>query len=367
MLTQVDIDQIIRMPNLILRNLRITQAYFELSQGMAQVVGSENANWCSFATYASKTAGYAIRHDRLPDKLALSFDWADGPLDRFRAGRAAPRARLHTYLTDPTHRLLVEDEGVVESMLDCISLSVSIGNGRVFAELAHPFHHFITELGRDSTYSETHLQRFLAQFHPGPIKEDGQDYLIEAFTSYYQARFMDNVAQKAQAILLANLLIGLHEQIRLQPHIAEALEAPVATLRAKPAARLGGALPDAAWQMARRMGEQLLTRTMMFITIPAGDLRLGHNVKPPVGAHKFPPALMAIQNGRLRQLLQRWDFSDETLTGTAAVNWARLEDRMHFIADFFRSHQQNTDLFQPPFVPVQVAGMLAGRIPGGVL
>ncbi|MCL4263588.1 MAG: hypothetical protein KJ069_10255 [Anaerolineae bacterium] len=47
-------------------------------QGMAQVLGRENTNWCSFAMYASKTAGYAIRHDRLPDKLALAFAWVDG-------------------------------------------------------------------------------------------------------------------------------------------------------------------------------------------------------------------------------------------------------------------------------------------------
>ncbi|HRQ39200.1 MAG TPA: hypothetical protein PLD25_14930 [Chloroflexota bacterium] len=367
MLTRTEIDQIIRMNNLILRNLRITQAYYELSQGMAQVLGGENVNWCSFATYASKTAGYAIRHDRLPDKLALAFEWMDGSFDRLRAGHADTRTRLHSYLTDPAHRLTVDHEGLVESILDCISLSVSIGNGRVFAELAHPFHRFITELGQDAAYDENHLQYFLAQFRPGPVAGNGQDYLIEAFTTYYRARFMEDSAQKAQAILLANLLVGLHEQIRLQPHIAEALEAPVAALRAQPVARLGGGLPATVWHMARRMGQQLLTRNMLFITIPAGDLRLGHNVKPPVGAHKFPPSLVTIQNGRLRQLLERWDFSDETLTGTAAVNWARLDDRMHFIADFFRSHQQNEHLFQPPFVPVQVAGMQAGCIPGGVL
>ncbi len=367
MLTQKDIDQIIRMPNLILRNLRITQAYYELSQGMAQVLGDENANWCSFATYASKTAGYAIRHDRLPDKLAVAFDWADGPLDWFRPGHTTTRTRLHTYLTNPANRLAVEDEGVVESILDCISLSVSIGNGRVFAELAHPFHRFITGLGQDAMYNETHLQRFLTQFRPGPIQEDGQDFLIEAFTTYYQARFMSDPAQKAQAMLLANLLVGLHEQIRLQPHIAEALEAPVTALQGQPAARLGDKLPAAAWQMARRLGQQLLTRSMLFITIPAGELRLGQNVKPPTGAYKFPPSLVTIQNGRLRQLLQRWDFSDETLTGTAAINWARLEDRMHFIADFFRSHQQNEHLFQPPFLPIQVMGIGDGRIPAGAL
>ena len=44
-----------------LRNLRITQCYHDLSQSMASVIGDWNVNWCTFASWASKTAGRFVR------------------------------------------------------------------------------------------------------------------------------------------------------------------------------------------------------------------------------------------------------------------------------------------------------------------
>jgi hypothetical protein len=301
--------------------------------------------------------------------VALALERLNGRRAQAAASPAATRARLHTYLANPAHRLAAENDGLVEAILDSISLSVSIGNGRVFAELAHPFHQFAAELGRDTLYSERRLQRFLAQFRPGPVEAGGQDGLIEAFTAYYQARFTTEPAPKAQMIFLANLLVGLHEQIRLQPHIAEALEAPAATVHAHFPGWLGepAASSPQVWHALYRLGQQVLTRTMLFITTPAGDLRLGQNVRPPLGHTKFPDPLVKIENERLRQLLQAWDWSNDTLTGTAAVNWASLADRMHFIADLFRSHQQSDQLLLPPFLPAQARLIRDGRIPAGVL
>lgn len=355
MVNQAEITQTLQMNNLILRNLRITQTYHDLSQGMAQAIGQDNANWCSFATFASKTAGYAIRHDRMPHAAAIALNRVDV--------RATARARLRSYLADPTLRLTINNEGLVEAILDSISLNVSIGNGRVFAELAHPFHHFIMNLGQDTTYNENRLHTFLAQFRPGTVAQGGQDYLMEAFAAYYTAKFETNPRRKAQTILLANLLVGLHEQIRLQPYIAEALEAPVAVLRAS----FGNAVPAPVWQFAQHLGQQMLTQMTLFIATPTGELRLGQNVRPPLGASKFPAHLTAIENMRLRRLLREWDRSDNTLTGTAADNWACLEDRMHFIADFFRSHQQNRHLFQTPFSRPQLSAIQIGQIPMGNL
>jgi hypothetical protein len=48
--------------------------------------------------------------------------------------------------------------------------------------------------------------------------------LSEAFLSYCEARFQ-NGKDKIELMLLANLCAGYHEQIRLQPEIAEALNA----------------------------------------------------------------------------------------------------------------------------------------------
>ena len=44
-----------------LRNLRITQCYHDLSQSIASLIGDVNVNWCTFATWASKTAGRFVR------------------------------------------------------------------------------------------------------------------------------------------------------------------------------------------------------------------------------------------------------------------------------------------------------------------
>ena len=45
----------------VIRNLRITQCYHDLSQAVASVIAETNVNWCTFATWASKTAGRFIR------------------------------------------------------------------------------------------------------------------------------------------------------------------------------------------------------------------------------------------------------------------------------------------------------------------
>ena len=58
------IDEIDRIGDPILRSLQITQCYYELSQSVAGLTGF-SANWCTFATWASKQAGQTIRQEDL--------------------------------------------------------------------------------------------------------------------------------------------------------------------------------------------------------------------------------------------------------------------------------------------------------------
>src|SRR5882672_5225622 len=69
------IDEIYRIARLrdpILRNLQITQSYYELSQSVAGLTGF-SANWCTFATWASKQAGQTIRQEDLPQAFEERF------------------------------------------------------------------------------------------------------------------------------------------------------------------------------------------------------------------------------------------------------------------------------------------------------
>ena len=95
------------------RNLLITQCYHDLSAELAGRLGAENANWCTFATWASRTAGRFIRDEEVPDAFrevlrgsprlnaALGrankvLEWARGPETRRGQGsdrRPQDRAR----------------------------------------------------------------------------------------------------------------------------------------------------------------------------------------------------------------------------------------------------------------------------------
>ena len=58
-------------------------------------------------------------------------------------------------------------------------------------------------------------------------RRPGQRSLRQAFTHYLQARSVADPVSRAQLVLLANLEIGLHQQVRLQPEIVAALDAAV--------------------------------------------------------------------------------------------------------------------------------------------
>src|SRR4026207_824707 len=63
-----EVKRIALMPDPVIRNLRITECYFRLAGAMTQRTG-QCANWCTFATWASKQAGQTIRGEDLLDRI----------------------------------------------------------------------------------------------------------------------------------------------------------------------------------------------------------------------------------------------------------------------------------------------------------
>src|SRR3954471_20762547 len=72
------VDQVARIIALdsqpVLRNLLITQCYHDLSTELSRVLGTANVNWCSYATWASKTAGRFIRNEEIPSLFRKLLD-----------------------------------------------------------------------------------------------------------------------------------------------------------------------------------------------------------------------------------------------------------------------------------------------------
>jgi hypothetical protein len=94
--------------------------------------------------------------------------------------------------------------------------AVSRGNKKVFVEIAREFSRFISDCFSDTSYVQSHIDNFCQQLKAGPPPE-GQEYLRKGFQYYYQAFFEQDQSRKVQLNFLANLLVGFHEQNRLQP------------------------------------------------------------------------------------------------------------------------------------------------------
>ena len=365
-LTQAEIRAIVNHENLVIRNLQITQGYYRLSQGMRKVVSHKNASWTAFATHASKTAGQALRHELMPRLLKSAMLRLAGYDNTFYYLNEALEA------PDQNQTLTLAQSNLLARALKRVSELISEGNVTVFDELAWPFASMIATFARDWKYDEGKWEDFLqAHFIPGPLESGGQDYLVEAFTAYYQAWFETDSKRKAEFILLGNLLIGLHEQTRLQPQIEQALAVPLEVL-------LGAGeqdnLKDGVRQpragkvgLSRKIVTQAATQMWMSITLPSRELKLGENVVAPTGVNRFPADLITIENPRCLELVRRFETRQDTLTGSAADNWMSLDDRMSFVVDFFRSHQQYRRMFEAPFLESQAQTIEAGNLPGGPL
>lgn len=380
-----EIERIASISDPVIRNLQITQCYHELSVTLAARLG-QDANWCTFATWASKQAGQTIRKEDLSRLLARRVSASPAAVQAAEQLRvAAPQAEVEL---SPVHPGAFLEQGIFHTAGALASDAVGRGNLKVFAEIGREFARFCATCLPDESYNPVTITQFCEQFRPGG-PPDGQDYLRGAFTHYYQALFESDHKSRAELLMLANIEVGYHEQTRLQPEIAESLEAGLTSAVRFSRQVLARLFPFGGWfalahQYLRRiLGRptkldqaidvlftttryhlrQILTESMLAIQLPSGRrLSLAADL-----AGSFPGNLQRLTNPELAQLLAQLDPTPDSLVDSGALDWADLQDRIHFIIDFFRCYQETPDLFLAPFTPAQVATLKAGLLPGGVL
>lgn len=313
------------MPDPAARNLRITHAYFQLSAATAERLPG-GANWCTFAAWASRQAGQSIRREDLMVALTAGLQ-RDPAIGRILgvAGRGE--------LLSATGAVLREIEPFRQS-----SEAVGRGNLKVFEEIAPEF------------------VRFLEAFPEAEDAESSRPPLLrDAFGNYRRAHHAESAKARAEWMLLANLQIGFHEQSRLQPEIEEALNAVAeepgelgGRIFAKllPGPLTGVILAQACRLIGgriRTLARLILTDRLMTLDLPGGPLRLGRDLDAP-----FPPDLSHIDNQELAGLLRLIDPTPDSTRESAALDWADFSERIHFIADLFRTHHHKQELFSEP-------------------
>jgi len=354
--TIAEVQRIAAFEDACVRNLRITDAYARLSAAVRDRIG-EGANWCSFATWASRQAGCTVRGEDFGDRLA---DLLQGEWQARRPLLGLWRFLLRRGLLNPKSRLgrVVHTIHSPFDAFERASDAVAVGNLKVFAEIGREF----------ARYLDTpDLDEFLATLPPGPPPE-GQDWLRRAFTHYHEARGESQHHRRAQLMLLANLEIGFHEQTRLQPEIQRAMEAGAVTAEdlqeRLPGVRLlllvFAPLVRRYRRFARDLTRQAISATLMVLRMPDATLQLGNNLSAAI-----PPALSPCDEPALLELLST--VEPRNCPGCGANDWADLRERMHYIFHLFRAYHEEPRLFDAPFTAIQTQEIRAGHLPSSRL
>lgn len=366
------VEAIIANPVAVVRNLQITLSYHQFTVDFREMVDRENVCWCAFATWASKQAGQFIRNEQVPEPLLelLGMD-ADGkPSPKPWYWFLIPSRVLKSPRVLRYARMTAEDT----------SEQIAAGNRLVYTKLAHIFAGFLKLVREQPEPSPERLKAFLGELKLDPSTGEG---LLKAFTYYYRVLSEKDPKVRAELIYAANVLIGQHEQIRLQDAIEGALTAPIRQAMRDPDRRwTHWALPDSlrqflAWIIEALFGrfidrmenswKKIPTEMLMTLATPSGVLRLGHDVPLLPDGSQFPPILHELTLPEVVPLMQQLDYTPDALQGSGAKDWVDLNDRLNYILDLFRSRQQEATLFMAPFSEKQIEAIAKGVAPEGQL
>ena len=353
-----------------LRNRRITFAYGDLSHQLAAVLaGSQDratwdANWCTFATWSSRTIGTCI--DAEPEHGLIQH-----------TVRTLPSWLRHG-LSSLAERLLRRGHGAIYRTL-------AVGNRLVFLEVATAASSFVACFGGADASGPGDFERYWAEMRrflgglrhldPSWVATPAPDpSILEAgMRAYFDALGEDDAKAKAELVLLGNLLVGAYEQTRVDTYLRATLSVDTEgqlddLVRGRPRGP-AAAVKEALLAPASALYARFSTRFFLVLEVPVPggtvDLHVGRPV-PPLGSDdrlRFPTVLQHIESPELQAVLTRYDLSGRRDARTRATDWARFSDRMNYITALFRSRQRDPELFTDPWTPAEADCLALGRLP----
>jgi hypothetical protein len=350
------------------RNRRITVAYADLSQRLADVLAGDggvlDANWCTFATWSSKTIGTFIEDIPRVEAVAAGADPASVMPDH--------RGLLAPQIARVTLQLMTRSDGASFRTL-------AAGNRAVFLEIGLSVATFLEHFpdrsaaagddaeGRWVTYWKAVDEQLaeMATFDPSWLltPRPGPDDLRLGLRQYFRALRADDQHLRSQHVLAGNLLLGAYEQRRVDGYVWAALslftERAMRRLIRDRTGVVGG---------VRRWPNGLYARLMtrrMALELPEGELiRIAEPVPPPPDPRDHWHALATdadVTLPVLQALVTRYQLATGRRPNQGARNWTSFDQRMRTIGNLFRFRQRQRNLFSDPFPPAQIDHLLAGR------
>jgi hypothetical protein len=365
-LTESAARQIVAISNVAARNLWITQSYADLAHRLLEVLDTDQT-WCTFAIWASNTAGLSIRDDELPRFVSELLLGADPHVDAIvRQTNACTAVLRRLGVLGELQRSHLEH--LVAQAVGQVSAFIANGNTLVYGELAPLFVRFIESLDRDGAPAAERVDETLDGL--GVPSSEQAPHVRLAFQQYALAAGTTDAPSRAQHVLAANVAAVLHEQQRLQHDIAAALDAGLIDLGDDLCGTVHGRVTHALLRPViaevrrnvaghlERLWQHVATKMLMTLSVPGETLHLGRDVPPLPGTDRlFPAELAQLDLPALCELMTEWDRTNGTGRGSGASDWADLRQRMGYIVTLFRSRQRLVDLTVPPFTPDQLGWM----------
>jgi hypothetical protein len=341
-----------------LRNRRITVGYSDLSERLATLLarGDErrDANWCTFATWSSKTIGTWIEHDVAPAPLLALKGWPEPVVGAMTAVAKwllqRENGASYRCLAAGNRFVFLEIAQATALFLEHFEGVESDPGGKRWDEYWHDMEAVVTEL---------------RQLDPSWLLTESPDVedLRRGLRQYYEALLTEDRKRRAEHILAGTILMGSYEQFRVDGYVDASIslftERAMRQLVRHRRAELRGAYrwPSAAYA-------RLMTKGLV-LDLPDQRLQVAKPLPPPPGGPLFPEDLEVVTLPLLQALLTRWDLSDGRDDRRRAWNWCDMNDRMSYIANLFRSRQQHQILFSRPFPADVERELLEGRLEPG--
>lgn len=351
------INEVNAEPDPVLCNLRITLAHRKLSELLQAVTGAEaGANFHSWAVWGSKKAGVTVRQEDLEGALrdagrvaglvgAVVGVAAAAWLTRAILPGAGAASWLGLLLAGAALGALcgaAVGRGIARWSRAEASRLVLEGNRLVLDDIGRQTARFCAAFPPGVSITPQGLDSFLEGMAPGAPEKGGQDLLRTAFAQYARAARSADLREKHEAVYYANCLAILNEHVKLQPYIQKSMPFIV---------------------------RRCVTERMLKFDIGALSLSVSEDV-PPIAGLPFPETLREVRDPGLVALLKGprgWDKKPDTLSGSGARDWTRLEDRMGYIVDLFRCFHLDASVLAPPYAEAQVLAIEARRVPAGRL
>ncbi len=370
------VQAVLGIKDKVLRNYWVTQTYADLSAGLGTLLGTDTANWCTFATWASRTVGRNLRGEELPVWLQRRVVMSNGMMGLAREASGGVRAihsetRLNRILPEHASDALRKHFGVCAE-------SLSKGNTEVFREIAPVASIFLGSFGGADAVDPAVARRRVLKACEMATEFEGVNHLHAGFSLWCDALSEPDATRRSQMTLAGSLELGAHEQNHLQVPIAGSMEMgldqSIDLLKERleewldfPPA-LKESIDEALHPLGRALGQrwgELMTELLGIVETPDGTLRLDHDVPPLPGEPFVPSDLEPIVVDALTDLLGRFDKADQRGRGSRAEDWVNLGDRMNFISNFFVTRHHRRELFEPPLSPEHLAEIEADRAPVG--